>query len=117
MSFWDTLKPSTRTARASAVDLSADGRLLSVTWDDGSSSALSARTLRQYCPCASCVEEWTGKRTYDVESIKPDMKVNSVGQTGNYALAFVFADNHSTGIYTWELLRELAQAHPASGSK
>ncbi len=29
--------------------------------------------------------------------------------TGNYALKIVWSDGHSTGLYTWDLLAELAR--------
>ena len=75
---------------------------------DNATTVVTARHLRQYCPCAECVEEWSGKRTYDPEVIAADMRVLELGQVGNYALCFTFADAHRTGIYNWEYLRELA---------
>lgn len=109
MSFWDSLKPNKRAPQATAVELSADQRALSLTWSDGARHVVPARRLRQYCPCAECVEEWSGKRTFDVEQIPVEMKVVEVVSMGNYALAFTFGDLHRTGIFNWEYLRELAE--------
>ena len=108
MSFWDTLKPTKRDPVATTVNLAPDGKIISLGWDDGLSIKLSARSLRQYCPCAECVEEWSGKRTYDVETIAGDMKIIELSAVGNYALTFTFGDLHRTGIFNWATLRELS---------
>jgi DUF971 family protein len=34
---------------------------------------------------------------------------------GNYALAIAWSDGHSTGIYRFDFLRELAQERPGAG--
>ena len=108
MSFWEHLKPSKRDPVATAVQLAPDGAMVALTWDDGLTSQLSARALRQACPCAQCVEEWSGQRTFAPDSIPTDMTVLGVQQVGNYALTFTFGDQHSTGIFTWGTLRDLA---------
>ena len=108
MSFWDTLRPAIRVPVAVQVDPSADQRSLSLTWDDGLKTHVTARSLRQHCPCAECVEEWSGKRTFDVEKIAADMKVIEIEAVGNYALSFVFGDLHRIGIFNWKTLRELS---------
>jgi DUF971 family protein len=110
MSFWDHIKPTKRPPVATSIDLSPDQQLLSLTWDDGQLTRVTARALRQQCPCAECVEEWSGKRTYDVEKIPAETKVIEVAPVGNYALCFVFSDAHRTGIFNWSYLRELSKA-------
>ena len=113
MSIWDSVKPKKKSVTATAVVLSKDQKELSLTWSDGTTTAVAARRLRQYCPCAGCVEEWSGKRTFDVETIPQDTKVIEVQSVGNYALSFTFGDLHNTGIYQWEYLRDLSTAAPA----
>lgn len=112
MSIWDSVKPAKKAAHPTAVSLSADGRSLSVGWADGTSSELPARGLRQYCPCAGCVEEWSGVRTFDVATIAPEMKIIEMSPVGNYALAFTFGDMHRTGIFQWEYLKSFKEKHP-----
>lgn len=111
-SFWDKLKPVAKAPTATRIDLEGDGRLLVLGWDDGKTTKISARVLRQICPCAECVDEWTRVRTFDPEKIPADMKVLSVNAVGNYALAFQFGDGHSTGIFQWETLREASEKNP-----
>jgi DUF971 family protein len=35
-----------------------------------------------------------------------DLSLEQVSAVGSYALQFFWTDGHSTGIYTWELLRQ-----------
>ena len=109
MTFWDSIKPSKRSAVPRAVSLVEDGKVLSVEWDDGLRTELTARTLRQGCPCAECVEEWTGKRTLDIDRVPANLSILGVAPIGNYALSFTFSDAHRLGIYNWETLRALCE--------
>lgn len=106
MSFWDRIKPAEREPAVVNASLAPDRKHLALTWDDGKTSIGSARQLRQTCPCAACVDEWTNKRTLDPEKVPADITVKDVATVGNYALALVFSDGHGTGIYPWKHLRE-----------
>lgn len=106
--FWDSIKPATRVPVAVQVDQSADQRTLTLKWDDGVTTRVAARKLRQHCPCAECVEEWTGKRTLEVDGVPEDLKIIEIEPVGNYALCFVFGDLHKIGIFNWKTLRELS---------
>ena len=116
MSFWDHIKPTKRPPVATAVDLSGDQLTLSLKWDDGVQTEVLARTLRQHCPCAECVEEWTGRRTFEQGKIPADMRILELAPVGNYALTFVFSDAHRIGIFHWTHLRELSESKPASAA-
>jgi DUF971 family protein len=107
VSFWDSVKPAKKAPVAVTVAVTPDQAGLTITWDDGHTSTLSAQLLRQSCPCAGCVEEFTGKRTLDPAQVPADLKVLEVSPVGNYALSFVFSDAHRTGIYNWPTLRQL----------
>ena len=108
MSFWDSLKPAKRVPVATAVNVEPDQKLLTVTWEDGVVSKLTAQHLRQSCPCAECVEEFSGRRMLDPAKISPELKLLEVQPVGNYALSFVFGDAHRTGIFNWAYLRQLS---------
>ncbi|WP_338868019.1 DUF971 domain-containing protein [Myxococcus stipitatus] len=109
MSFWDRIKPSTPTPTATDARLSSDGTRLELTWDDGAKTTAIAQALRQHCPCAGCVDEWTNQRTLDTTKVPADLTVKQLHPVGNYALTFAFSDGHTTGIYPWKLLREITQ--------
>lgn len=113
-SIWDYMKPAAAAPEAVHVELTPDQRLV-VGWSDGASMAIAARTLRQQCPCAACVDEWTHKRTLAPESVPADVRLREVKPVGNYALQLSFSDGHETGLYTWSLLRELGAASVING--
>src|SRR4051794_13279615 len=106
MSFWDRIKPAQRTSAVTDARLADDGRTLHLTWDDGQRTVASARTLRQACPCAGCVDEWTHQRTLNTDAVPVDLRISELQPVGNYALSMVFGDGHRTGIFTWPHLRE-----------
>jgi DUF971 family protein len=109
MSFWDSIKPTKQPPRPTRIQLAEDKMSLSIAWDDGAHQTVTCRTLRQLCPCAGCVEEWSGKRTFDVETIPQGMKIIEIQSVGNYALAFTFGDMHRTGIFQWEFFKKLSE--------
>lgn len=108
MSFWKHIKPVKPPPVVTAVDMRQDEKAIQMTWDDGLISRAHAQTLRQQCPCAACVDEFTGKRTLDPKSIPEHLTFSEMAPVGNYALCFTFSDGHNTGIYTWERLREVS---------
>ena len=80
---------------------------MQIEWGDAAVSELEPRTLRLLCPCAGCVDELTGARTLRPETVDEDVYPTAIHYVGRYALQFVWSDGHSTGIYTFEYLREL----------
>ena len=93
---------------AEEVGPTEDGLKLRIRWGDGVASEYWPRDLRLICPCAGCVDETTGVRTLQPAQVGPDVYPTAIHYVGRYALQFVWSDGHSTGIYTWELLRETA---------
>ena len=83
----------------------AGEREFRITWEDGHASAYPARYLRERCPCAGCRDEWTGRPLLDPATVPSDLGLKDARLVGNYAVQFVYTDGHTTGIYTFELLR------------
>jgi len=81
---------------------------LRITWSDGEKCTYPFRLLRQICPCALCKDEWTGAQILDAESVPKDLKSDKAELVGNYAMAFHFSDGHTTGVYTFEMLRKVS---------
>jgi len=87
---------------------------LVVVWEDGVESYIPLTKMRKVCPCAGCGGESDilGKLhrgplpTYQPESFR----IRSIEPVGGYALQPVWGDGHSTGIYTFDLLRRLGEA-------
>lgn len=78
---------------------------LRIVWHDGHQSAYTYQSLRQACPCAGCRDEWTGKPLLDPATVPEELTAPKAELVGNYAIAFLFSDGHSTGIYSFETLR------------
>lgn len=56
-----------------------------------------------------CINEWTGEKMLVDDSIPEDIKINSTAVVGRYALNFVFSDQHDSGIFSFQYLREIAE--------
>lgn len=82
---------------------------VSIVWSDDKEFRYNAVGLRRACPCAGCINEWTGEKMLDDGSIADDLKINSTAVVGRYALNFNFSDGHDTGIFSYKYLRELAE--------
>ena len=81
--------------------------LFRLEWKDGDVSEISARDLRLSCPCASCVEEGTGKPLLDPKTVREDIILLGSELVVRYALAFMWSDGHKTGIFAWPRLKAL----------
>ena len=91
-----------------------DEGALEIQWSDGRKYLLPFRFLREHCPCAGCVDEITGKRILDVNTIPDDLHPTDLTFSGNYALKINWSDNHNTGLFTWQYLSKLAHHDEAS---
>jgi len=77
------------------------GEELAIRWKDGLETYIRLEDLRRHCPCAVCAGEYGGSPT-----LVPDSFVlKSCAPVGGYALQPVWADGHSSGIYSYEYLR------------
>jgi DUF971 family protein len=92
------------------IRLHGEGNELVIEWADGHHSAFSYRYLRDRCPCATCLDTETAAPwepgplpMFGSGPLKPE-KAELVGR---YALQIYWSDGHSTGIYTFDYLRDL----------
>lgn len=92
-------------------DLQIVGDFLAITWDDGAEALLSGERLREHSPSAENIGEvdilgqrWGG----DGPRRFPGVTICGLSRVGNYAVALEFSDGHRSGIFSWELLRDLA---------
>lgn len=82
---------------------------ISIKWSDETETRYSAPQLRRACPCAGCVNEWTGEKILRDEAVSEDLKFSHISIVGRYALNFHFSDGHETGIFSFKYLRGLNQ--------
>jgi len=95
-----------------ALKLTDDNRLL-ITWSDGVTRAYRVKELRDACPCATCREKRSAPAADPFSlpllskvELEP-LRIGGMKPVGNYAYTISFSDGHDTGIFTFELLREL----------
>ncbi len=85
---------------------------LGIVWEDGHESYFPGHYLRCACPCAMCVDEMSGRKVLRNTEVPETVQAVKLEPTGNYALRIDWSDGHSTGIYTYERLRELCPCCP-----
>ena len=86
---------------------------LAIKWNDDSESFILLKTLREHCPCAHCSGEkdvfgnvFKGPRLNLKESA---YQTKNIAKIGHYALRIFWGDNHSDGLYTFDMLRNLGK--------
>ncbi len=87
----------------------AANRRLLVRWADGHESAYDWEYLRWRCPCAHCSGEWgmPGELAV-IQELRPEQtELMDLDLVGRYAISLVWRDSHSTGIYTFRMLRSI----------
>jgi DUF971 family protein len=88
-------------------------RELEIRWSDDFEQRIPFRVLRDACQCARCMD---GKNKPDqpvgmlrilTAAETMPIEIASMKPVGNYAYNIEFSDGHSTGLFTFELLRSL----------
>ena len=87
-------------------------RSLLISWSDGLTQELSYRQLRNACQCATCVTEDSksepaGALPVLTPAQAQPLEIMSMKPVGNYAYSIHFSDGHSTGIFSFEMLRQI----------
>ncbi|HEX4544731.1 MAG TPA: DUF971 domain-containing protein [Candidatus Acidoferrum sp.] len=96
----------------------SNGTGVDITWADGHASHYDFAFLREECPCATCNDEREKKRAFKpltpglasapvLPMFKPKPSAKAATQVGSYAIQINFTDGHSTGIYSYDLLRNI----------
>ncbi|MBV8813983.1 MAG: DUF971 domain-containing protein [Verrucomicrobia bacterium] len=88
------------------------GDELAIRWKNGEESYIRLEALRRNCPCAICAGEtdllgqkYGGSPNLSAKSFA----LRSCSLVGSYGLQPVWADGHSTGIYSYQLLQKLGE--------
>ena len=96
-----------------------DGKL-QIAWSDGETRGYAFSELRDACPCATCREKRKEAASpsqpasavllpvLSAEEARP-LAINGMQPVGNYAYTISFSDGHDTGIFTFDLLRQLGE--------
>ena len=110
---WRRNAPDTFTA-VKPVDIQPIGSELAIKWDDGSEDFIPLERLRRTCPCAGCQGEVDimGQLHKNPDKPLPPTAFNLVRieRVGGYAIQPVWADGHSSGLYSFDYLKRVATA-------
>lgn len=85
-----------------------NGTELMIVWEDGQMSLLPNTLVQLHCCCAKCVDEMTGKRLITEEDVSADARLLEVILVGNYGVRFRWSKGCESGIYPFELLKEIS---------
>lgn len=87
------------------------GNEVAILWEDGAESFLPMGFLREHSPSAANKGEtdilgnvYGGDQPRKI----PGVRVVAWHIVGGYAIRFDFSDGHNTGLYSFKLLRDLA---------
>jgi DUF971 family protein len=87
---------------------------LDIVWPDGKQGRFTVSYLRTMCPCAQCktVREFSAAKPKTSLNILPGNFTKPLTATGaelvgNYALRIDWSDDHGSGIYSFQYLREI----------
>ncbi len=101
--------------RPTKLELAGDDRLR-IEWSCGTIREYEFRQLRDACPCATCREqrnqpaEQGGLLPVLSAAEAQPLRILGMEPVGNYAYSIKFSDGHDTGIFQFDLLRELGVA-------
>ena len=85
---------------------------IKIDWKDGHRSEYGLQYLRDKCPCATCTgAHGTPPRAAATgnpfQMYTPALKMLDVEPVGQYAIKIGWNDGHSSGIYSYDHLREI----------
>ncbi|WJF90692.1 DUF971 domain-containing protein [Paraburkholderia bonniea] len=88
------------------VIVHAKSRVLELQYPNGENFRVPFELLRVYSPSAEVRGHGPGQEV--LQTGKRDVTISAIEGVGNYALQPLFSDGHSTGLYSWDLLYDLA---------
>lgn len=94
-------------------DIQQIGPELAIKWDDGTETFLPLEYLRRSCPCAGCKGEKDilgNVYKFPDKPLPPKaFQLLRIERVGGYAIQPVWGDTHSSGLFSFDYLRRLAQ--------
>ena len=87
-----------------------DGKNLLILFDDNCEFTISAELLRVECPSAD-IQGHGGPKI--IVKNKSNVLITKIEEVGNYAIRIIFSDDHSSGIFSWDLLYDFGKNQEA----
>ncbi|MDR2838779.1 MAG: DUF971 domain-containing protein [Azonexus sp.] len=88
------------------ITLHQKSRRLELAYEDSQRYLLDFEYLRVFTPSAEARGHAPGQET--LQTGKRHVLIDRIEPVGAYALRFVYSDGHDSGLYTWDLLHNLA---------
>jgi DUF971 family protein len=93
-----------------AIRALTEASVFEIKWTADDVCQLPFKLLRGECPCAACVNEFTGEKMINPDDIPDDIKPVGMDFSGNYAVKVRWSDGHDTGLFTFERLEIICRA-------
>ena len=91
-----------------SIEKKDNGKNLFISFDNKSKFIISSELLRVESPSAEIQGHGGPKK---IVRNKGEVLISQIEPVGNYAIRIIFSDNHSSGIYSWELLHDFGNNH------
>lgn len=93
--------------------------LIETVWSDGFAATIKTEAFRNACPCADCNEEKAKNESksgfISLANLKPGKNALAKIETvGNYAITPIWKDGHDTGIYPYDMIRQIFEENKLS---
>ena len=101
----------------SLTDIERRDESCKMTFSDGAEYHVEYLDLRLDCPCANCKPRRENKQRmieFQEELSRLRIEKPSIEIVGHYGLKFIWTSGCSSGIYSFDILREIAEAEPHS---
>ncbi len=85
-----------------------DNHTFMIFWNDGRKGRYRLSDLQERCPCAACLDQMTGRRSYGIKS-DPDVRAIRIYSVGRYAIKIEYSSGCSLGIYDYHILHRMAR--------
>jgi DUF971 family protein len=90
-----------------AINYSQSRRILTISFPESDPVELSAELLRVLSPSAEVQGHGPGQEV--LQTGKQGVSISDMQPIGHYAVQLSFDDGHSSGLYTWAYLAQLAE--------
>ncbi len=97
--------------RIEPTNIALIGQEIAIAWNDGEESFFPLEILRRNCPCAVCQGEADVMGMVERPErhfVEGSFELKSIQNVGGYALQPLWADGHSTGLFSFLYLRRLS---------
>ncbi len=88
------------------IRLHQTSRILEIRFEDGLHCELPCEYLRVYSPSAEVRGHGPGQEV--LQTGKETVNITAIEPVGRYAVKLVFDDGHDSGLYSWDILYDLA---------